>query len=290
MELFHIALECCTDATRHLIIFTFVFLVLTAGWACNPGMTWMRTAREAVTNLIYWFFMPVFSAAVGPLAMAGTCWALGDNNPRLLPVASLPIWAQVAIIIVYQDIFCYWSHRLFHSRAAWKFHAIHHSPHDVDWITMARFHPVNLLEFVVLGVSIVVLGFSPVAILIPAPFNLAHSALVHANLNWTFGPFRYVLASPVFHRWHHATEPEAIDKNYAATFPILDILFGTYYMPEGKLPTEFGTVGEPLPEQFLDQMVYPFRRTSTSRAKNESRPPAVKTETAPITWQASPTR
>ena len=29
------------------------------------------------------------------------------------------------------------------------------------------------------------------------------SAFVHANLNWTLGPFRYVLASPVFHRWHH---------------------------------------------------------------------------------------
>jgi sterol desaturase/sphingolipid hydroxylase (fatty acid hydroxylase superfamily) len=94
----------------------------------------------------------------------------------------------------------------------------------------------------------------------------------------------------VFHRWHHATEPEAIDKNYAATFPILDILFGTYYMPEGKLPTEFGTVGAPLPEQFLDQMVYPFRRTSPAKAQNEHAPSTAQPEPTLTTWQPSPTR
>ena len=42
--------------------------------------------------------------------------------------------------------------------------------------------------------------------LLVGPFNIFHSAFVHANLNWTFGPLRYVISSPVFHRWHHSRE------------------------------------------------------------------------------------
>ena len=38
----------------------------------------------------------------------------------------------------------YWLHRLFHGGGFWKYHAIHHSSEELDWISAARFHPVNL--------------------------------------------------------------------------------------------------------------------------------------------------
>jgi hypothetical protein len=84
--------------------------------------------------------------------------------------------------------------------------------------------------------------------------------MVHANLNWTFGPLRYLLASPVFHRWHHTLEGEGLNKNFAPTFPFLDLIFGTFYMPPGKLPEQFGN-GEPdFPEGFLGQLIYPLMK------------------------------
>jgi len=92
------------------------------------------------------------------------------------------------------------------------------------------------------------------------PFTIAYSAFVHANLNWTLGPFKYVLASPVFHRWHHTPADEGGDKNFASTFPILDWLFGTFYMPEGKVPTAYGIDDKEFPEGFGSQLLYPFRR------------------------------
>jgi sterol desaturase/sphingolipid hydroxylase (fatty acid hydroxylase superfamily) len=100
------------------------------------------------------------------------------------------------------------------------------------------------------------LGFSANAFLIIGPFNLVMSSLVHANLNWTFGPFRYVLASPVFHRWHHVKDPAARDKNFAPTFPALDLMFGTFYMPKGVLPADYGVDG--VPTNFVGQLAYPF--------------------------------
>jgi hypothetical protein len=80
---------------------------------------------------------------------------------------------------------------------------------------------------------------------------------VHADVNWTFGPLRYVLVSPAFHRWHHSKQPEAIDKNFATVLPLWDVIFGTLYFPKGETPGNFG-VHENLPENLVGQMIYPF--------------------------------
>ena len=83
-------------------------------------------------------------------------------------------------------------------------------------------------------------GISPNVMLWLGPFNIFHSAFVHANLNWTLGPFRYVIATPVFHRWHHTSPEEGGNTNFAGTFPLWDILFGTFRMPENRLPDHYG--------------------------------------------------
>ena len=141
------------------------------------------------------------------------------------------------LFLVLADFMMYWLHRMFHGGGFWKYHAIHHSSEDVDWISAARFHPVNLLLGTI-GVDVVLLmaGISPNVMLWLGPFNIFHSAFVHANLNWTLGPFKYVLATPVFHRWHHTAPEEGGNTNFAGTFPLWDILFGTFRMPENRLP------------------------------------------------------
>src|SRR5688572_32092692 len=47
-------------------------------------------------------------------------------------------------------------------------------------------------------------------------------------------PLRWILATPRFHHWHHAAETEAMDKNFAVHLPLIDRLFGTAYLPEGR--------------------------------------------------------
>jgi len=42
------------------------------------------------------------------------------------------------------DFMLYWLHRMYHGGGFWKYHAIHHSSEDLEWISAARFHPVNL--------------------------------------------------------------------------------------------------------------------------------------------------
>ena len=60
------------------------------------------------------------------------------------PLAQLPLWVQAMLFLVLSDFMLYWLHRMFHGGGFWKYHAIHHSSEDLDWISAARFHPVNL--------------------------------------------------------------------------------------------------------------------------------------------------
>ena len=172
------------------------------------------------------------------------------------------MWLQAALFLAAADFMMYWLHRMFHGGGFWKYHAIHHSSEDVDWISAARFHPVNLLLGTI-GVDVVLLtaGISPNVMLWLGPFNIFHSAFVHANLNWTLGPFRYVIATPVFHRWHHTAPAEGGNSNFAGTFPLWDILFGTFRMPAGRLPDNYGIDGQSsFPTEIAGQLAYPFRK------------------------------
>ena len=72
-------------------------------------------------------------------------------------------------------------------------------------------------------VVLLLAGISPNVLVFLGPFTIAHSAFVHANLNWTLGPFKYVLAGPVFHRWHHTAAERGGEKNFASTFPVIDL-------------------------------------------------------------------
>ena len=247
--------------------FFLVFGVLARIWPCNRGQPTF-VSKETADNVLYYFVSTLFytGLTVGVAAWlvravatpADATAAMKAINSGYGVLHRLPLIAQIAIIFLVTDILQYWLHRAFHSRGLWPFHAVHHSARQVDWTTAYRVHPVNFVAYnTSVGVLIQLMGFSPLVFVVIAPVNLVIGAMVHANLNWTFGPFKYVLASPVFHRWHHSLDPEVRDKNFAPTFPFLDLMFGTFHMPEGRLPATYGADG--VPDHFLGQMIHPFR-------------------------------
>jgi sterol desaturase/sphingolipid hydroxylase (fatty acid hydroxylase superfamily) len=253
------------------IALALAFTLLSRWSACNPGQPWYRK-RELATDILYWFLIPLMArfVRIGLLVLGAALLFNIHGTDELIefyenghgPLATLPLWAQVIVFLVASDFLLYWIHRGFHGRHLWKYHAVHHSSEDLEWISAARFHPVNIfLGTVAVDVALLLAGISPEVMVVVGPFTIATSALVHANLDWTFGPFKYVLASPVFHRWHHTLPDQGGNMNFASTFPILDWMFGTFYMPQGKLPAAYGVDDKnELPEGFGAQMLYPFRR------------------------------
>ena len=45
-----------------------------------------------------------------------------------------------------------------------------------------------------------------------------------------------------------------------STFPVLDLMFGTFYMPKNELPDVYGVADPAFPPTFGEQMLYPFRQ------------------------------
>jgi sterol desaturase/sphingolipid hydroxylase (fatty acid hydroxylase superfamily) len=173
-------------------------------------------------------------------------------------IVAAPLWAQVVGLVVATDFAQYWVHRAFHSPRLWPFHAIHHSAQDVNWTTTFRTHPVNyLVANAALGMLARLAGFSETAVLVAAPLFFFSGAWTHANVDWTFGPLRYVIASPVFHRWHHSAAAASREKNYAPLFPAWDLMFGTFYMPARERPERFGADG--VPGDLVGQLLHPLR-------------------------------
>jgi len=243
---------------------------------CNAGKPWWEK-RGLLTDLGYWIAVPIFTRYLRIwLTVFLTIWIFGISDGQQIadfylnghgPLAALPLWVQGLIYLVASDFLLYWIHRGFHRGALWKYHAIHHAPKDVEWLSAARFHPVNLvLGTAAVDIAFLLAGVSPNIFIVIGPFNIITSCMVHANLNWTFGPLRYVLVSPVFHRWHHSRD--VVGRNFASTFALWDVMFGTYYLPKGEVPKAYCIDDEAMPEGMWAQIAYPL----VQRADGQARP------------------
>jgi len=104
-------------------------------------------------------------------------------------------------------------------------------------------------------------------LMFPHNINVAYLFFVALHATWThcnFGPtvkwLEPFLIQPRYHHWHHTSQKEAIDKNFAIHFPWIDRIFGTYHLPEDKWPDTYGLNNEKIPAGFWAQFVYPFTR------------------------------
>lgn len=177
-------------------------------------------------------------------------------------VSDQPIWLQFIEIMFLTDLVQYWVHRLFHQIPfLWGFHSVHHSAQAMDWLAGSRMH---VMEIICLrGLTIIpmyALGFQEPAIYAYIIVVYLYATYIHANLKFDIECLKPFIVTPRFHHWHHGIEKEAIDVNFAIHFPILDRIFGTYYMPKDKWPSGYGVGGHPVPSGFLKQFMYPFNR------------------------------
>lgn len=264
-------MEALIHQLKEIIVWFAISAVLFSALAyLNPSLRGQRFLRKGIIlDTFYWFLTPIMSSTLSPfviLAISSTLLLLSGEKQFSIFVES-PIALQVLVVLLLSDMLQYVSHRLFHGTYLWKYHAIHHSPTEIDWLTSSRFHPVNILIHSTLIAGLVsALGFDPVVFALLVPFNTLYSGMVHANLNWTFGPLAKVFASPIFHRWHHTFPDEGGNKNFAPTFSFLDVLFGTYYMPKNKVPTRFG-IDAPIEEDLIEQLLSPWKQGTTKAVK-----------------------
>ncbi len=248
----------------------FTIISFFSSQACNPGKKWWKS-RDLMADTHYLFLLPLILPYLSnSIAIIFMLVFWGHSTMTEWPsyiehghgiLSGLSWQAQAAIYVLGSDFLLYWAHRLFHFDSLWPFHAVHHSAEDVDWTTTYRAHPIdNVFRFGVVKFFMMGIGISPEVTLMMIPFDIISAVFVHGNLNWTLGPLKYIIATPVFHRWHHTSPAQGGKKNYSPTFSFWDVIFGTFYMPKGQLPQEYGNGQPDFPKDFIGQMIVPFKQ------------------------------
>ncbi len=242
---------------------TLVFVAIEKLFPLYKGQAVFR--REWQTDLKHFavnhFLVGLILFSVNFVIHHGFAWLVSHD----FQLAVQRIWfvPQLLLCILVADLAQYWTHRAYHEIPfLWRFHAVHHSAKTMDWLAGSRQH---VLEIVFTRVCVLaplfVVGFSEAVINAYILIVGFQAVLNHANVHLPWGPLKYLIVTPDFHHWHHSSDDEAIDRNYAAHYSFLDHLFGTAVkVPEHKpLPAKYGVVGDYMPDGWIAQQSFPFR-------------------------------
>ena len=171
-------------------------------------------------------------------------------------IASQPVWLQALEVLVLSDFLIYWGHRLQHKvDFLWRFHKVHHSAEDLDWLAAHREHPIDSIYTIgIINLPAFIFGFDLAAISAIVAFRGIWAIYIHSNVRLPIGPLKKLIGAPELHHWHHDLERDR--GNYANISPLMDIMFGTYVCPP-KEPEQFG-IKEELSKNYLGQMLRPM--------------------------------
>ncbi len=172
-----------------------------------------------------------------------------------------PFWIQFVLLIFLKDFIEWWVHLALHRyNFLWNFHKIHHSIKEMDWIGNMRFHWMEIVIYrSVKYLPIVALGIHWKVVLSVAVFSTFIGHLNHSNLNFGWGPLKYIFNSPRFHIWHHDyINHYQYGQNFAIIFSFWDRLFGKAYIGASEQPEQLGFKGEEkVPASLWQRMIYP---------------------------------
>ena len=249
-----------------LAILSVVFIPLERLFALQPKKIFRKAI---VTDVGYYFLNSLVPGILLSFPLAVFAWAVHRGLPSGLIsiIVGLPLWARLSAAMVVGEIGAYWGHRWTHEiPLLWRFHRIHHSAEELDFLVSTRAHPVDIVFTRLCELApMFALGLaSPMSLkgsMIPIVVMLIGQVwgfFIHANLTWRFGPLEWLVSTPAFHHWHHTNDgPEYIDKNYAPMLPWVDWMFGTLFLPKDKQPERYG-ISEPISPILFGQLVEPF--------------------------------
>ena len=149
-------------------------------------------------------------------------------------LAKLIVFPFIPILIA--DFFYYWFHRLQHTLPfLWEQHKLHHAAESLNVTASVHHWLEKPLQFLFIGIPYgLLVNISPIKTGLLVMLISHWDLFIHANLRLNFGFLTPVFAGPQYHRIHHSVRPEHLDKNFAAYFPLYDIVFGTYWRPKAK--------------------------------------------------------
>ncbi|HWE99021.1 MAG TPA: sterol desaturase family protein [Caulobacteraceae bacterium] len=199
-----------------------------------------------------------------PLAAGLAAFAVGAIGGGLISLPSHG-WGLVggaAAFVLLMDFGEYLFHRAQHTvPALWALHSLHHSDRSMNISTTNRHHwadfPIKSVT-VYLVVALLVRA-NPAVIAIYSIASL-YNYVSHLNVDFGYGRLSFLLNSPRYHRIHHSRRPEHWNTNFAAIFPIFDVIFGSYRPGAAGAPPPTGLDAREEPKSIGEAVIWPYRR------------------------------
>jgi sterol desaturase/sphingolipid hydroxylase (fatty acid hydroxylase superfamily) len=183
----------------------------------------------------------------------------------LVDLSKYPQWLQLMVFFIATDLVQWFTHLLLHRyEFLWRFHKVHHSVEQMGFAAHLRYHwmenvfytPMKYIAVMLIG------GFTPEQAYIVFYAVIAIGHLNHANLNWGYGPLKYVFNNPRMHIWHHAyslPENRRYGVNFGISLSVWDYMFGTAHMPSDGRDIRLGFERiEAFPKTFVRQLFSGF--------------------------------
>lgn len=171
-----------------------------------------------------------------------------------------PLFLQVILGLIVAEFGLYWAHRMAHEiPLVWRVHAIHHSVKRLWFVNTGRFHILDALLSIIMGLALLVLVGAPEIIIQWVSIITAFiGMLTHCNVAMRPGIFSVIFNTPELHRWHHSKDLREGDKNYGENLMLWDMLFRTYFREDRQPPVDIGLKEGHMPARFGQQLLYPF--------------------------------
>lgn len=154
---------------------------------------------------------------------------------------------QFVCMVVLADFMTYWAHRFLHSRWMWRFHAFHHAPKKLNWVTGMRGSPVHYIVLLFPSTSLAFMLLSSgnrwiaLTIMITDPI-VQH--FLHTSIHMPYArSIERFFITPRVHFVHHHPNPRYTNSNYASVFSLWDRWFGTFTDPDSVEEGERGKLG-----------------------------------------------
>ena len=238
---------------------------------------WQHSQGDLLADIAHLFLTLFFAQLLRVFLVVGFFVLLNrtEEDFQLLPwPGQWPLWAQAILGLLITEFVDYWRHRFFHSwSAAWRLHAVHHSPKRVYFLNANRFHIFEACINSLTGaIALTLCGATTEVAILTGIFTGLHGPWQHANINYKLGWLNWIIAGAELHRWHHSTQPGPCNSNYGNNLIIFDTLFGTRYLPNTSQNLEqIGLDGafSQYPLAWWRQQLEPFRSRATENAYEE---------------------
>ena len=145
------------------------------------------------------------------------------------------LFVSVALMILFHDMYFYWTHRLLHLPGWYqKVHSIHHLSSNPSPFTSLAFHPVEaIIQAAVLPLMVVIIPSHPFSIFLFLAYMVYKNVRGHAGYELTTTEYRqskwnWLHSYSIHHNQHHLYGRD----NYGLYFTIWDRIMKTFRKEE----------------------------------------------------------